>query len=423
MTNKQPFARRIVIAFVLMTFVVSGFFSIGVIAVVHIIEEQIISNTFGIDLDNILKQGIQNGNPPYLGRNTKLYSSDSPTNPIPPGFADLPDGFTEVLNGKGDYYAYSRKINGQHLLILQDQQEFESRERLIFTTVWVCFLISLLGAWLMGLMVAKRIMRPVSRLAKQVQHRDQLLSLAPPLAPDYANDEVGRLASAFDSTLAKLRNFLTRERLFTSDVSHELRTPLMIITSSCELLKESELTRRQKDQIARIASAAYDMSNLVQTFLLLARDKKSNSILGDSTSLKRMAEKQEDLWAPMILEKGLTFARIEESPDAGRYNSIFLQTVMSNLLRNALHYTEQGKVTLILEKSGFRVEDTGIGIAIEQQEKIFQPFNRGTQALGEGMGLGLSLVKRICDHEGWDISISNLTPRGSCFSIKLNKQV
>nr|GFD58533.1 hypothetical protein [Tanacetum cinerariifolium] len=66
-----------------------------------------------------------------------------------------------------------------------------------------------------------------------VRHRDQLLGLAPPLAPDYAADEVGELAVAFDATLGRLRDALSRERLFTSDVSHELRTPLMVLATSC----------------------------------------------------------------------------------------------------------------------------------------------------------------------------------------------
>ncbi|MBD4674585.1 HAMP domain-containing protein, partial [Xanthomonas citri pv. citri] len=88
------------------------------------------------------------------------------------------------------------------------------------------------------------------RLARQVRHREQLLGLAPPLAPDYANDEVGELAASFDETLGRLRDALKREQLFTSDVSHELRTPLMVIATSCELLaEEPSLGPRARGQL------------------------------------------------------------------------------------------------------------------------------------------------------------------------------
>jgi signal transduction histidine kinase len=118
-------------------------------------------------------------------------------------------------------------------------------------------------------------------------------------------------------------------------------------------------------------------------------------------------------------EKGLDFVCRSEGEDHGHYNQTLLATVIANLLRNALHYTEQGHVHLVLENGGLRVEDSGSGIPPEQQERIFQPFVRGPQARGEGLGLGLSLVKRICEHQGWQISVQPLLPRGSCFRVRL----
>jgi signal transduction histidine kinase len=95
---------------------------------------------------------------------------------------------------------------------------------------------------------------------------------------------------------------------------------------------------------------------------------------------------------------------------------------MANLLRNAMHYTESGFIRLILVSDGFRVEDSGIGIAQEQHEQIFQPFFRGSQARGEGLGLGLSLVKRICSKQGWSISVQSMVNGGSCFSVTFNNR-
>ncbi|WP_240998301.1 HAMP domain-containing protein, partial [Pseudomonas viridiflava] len=79
----------------------------------------------------------------------------------------------------------------------------------------VGFDLALALAVFLGWVLARRVMAPVVRLARQVRHRDRLLGLAPPLAPDYAADEVGELAVAFDATLGRLRQALIRERMFT----------------------------------------------------------------------------------------------------------------------------------------------------------------------------------------------------------------
>ena len=113
----------------------------------------------------------------------------------------------------------------------------------------------------------------------------------------------------------------------------------------------------------------------------------------------------------------LNFELIDEGTDTAGHNPTFLRTVMANLLRNALHYTAQGTVRLVLERDGFCIEDTGMGIPAHEQERIFQPFVRGSAARGEGLGLGLSLVKRICEHNGWNISSTSDGETGTCFKV------
>jgi signal transduction histidine kinase len=290
----------------------------------------------------------------------------------------------------------------------------------LFNVVLAGFLLTVVGAWGLGLVMAHKVMAPVSRLAQQVRHRDQQQTLAPPLAPDYPDDEIGQLAAAFDSTLGQVRQSLERERLFTSDVSHELRTPLMVIATSCELLAEADLQPREREQLERITRASEEMRELVQTFLQLARDKANATAVAAGSSLASVAAEQSERWSPMFEEKGLTFQCVEEGSDSGLYNSTLLSSVMANLLRNALHYTERGFVRLVLENGGLRVEDSGAGIPQEQHEQIFQPFVRGPQARGEGLGLGLSLVKRICAKQGWTISVHSPAEGGTCFKVMLN---
>lgn len=421
MASRQPFARRIVTAFVLMTVLVSGMFSLSIVAVVHLIERRLVSDEMQSELNEVLDNDLKHGRPPRLDAKTQFFASNLPEYAIPERYASLAEGFTELADGGQAFYAYVHESNGARYLLVQNQSEFETHEQTLFDVVFAGFILTVLGAWGLGRALAGKVMAPISSLAKQVQHRDQLLSLAPPLAPKYPDDEVGQLARAFDSTLGQLRDSLERERLFTSDVSHELRTPLMVIATSCELLQQESLPLRQQEQVKRIERAAKDMRELVQTFLQLARGKVDATDSATTVGLAQVAERQCKYWGGLMKEKGIDFALVVEGSDGGRYNPALLSTVMANLLRNALHYTEHGHVGLFLETGGFRVEDTGIGIPLDQHQSIFQPFVRGTQVRGEGLGLGLSLVKRICTHQGWSISVHDLSPAGSSFRIRFNR--
>ncbi|MCU1717110.1 sensor histidine kinase [Pseudomonas sp. 5P_3.1_Bac2] len=418
MNTKQPFAQRILVAFVLMTAIVSGLFSLGIVAVVHFIEGHLVSQELGRELSQILHEDLKHGRAPRLDASTRFFASDSDQYPIPPQYGKVKEGFNEMVEGDQAYYLYGQEINGRTYLLVQEQHEFESREQALFNVVLAGFLFAVLASWGLGVIMARKVMAPISRLAGQVRHRDQLHSLAPPLAPQYPDDEVGQLASAFDSTLGQVRQSLERERLFTSDVSHELRTPLMIIATSCELLAEGQLSPREQEQLARINRACDDMQHLVQTFLQLARDKRNASV-DIKCGVQNIIEAQVSHWAPLIEQKGLSFNLRYEGQPPGLFNPTLLATVLSNLLRNALHYTESGHVNLIVTEQGFSVEDTGIGIPTEQQEYMFQPFVRGQHNRGEGLGLGLSLVKRICQAQGWQINLNSSASGGSCFNVIL----
>jgi signal transduction histidine kinase len=419
MLSRQPFERRILIAFVLMTVLVSGLFSAGIVVVVHFVEERLVSEEMGRELNWVMDDYIKNARAPRLDAATRFFASDLAGYAIPERFSGLKEGFTEVVDGNEAFYVYARKIGGRIYMLAQEQDEFEAHEQMLFDVVLAGFLLTVVGAWGLGLTMARKVMAPVSRLARQVRNRDQLHPLAPPLAPNYPDDEIGQLAAAFDSTLGQIRQSLERERLFTSDVSHELRTPLMVIATSCELLSEASKTPTEKAQIERIARASEEMRELVQIFLQLARDETNGSASVCGRPLAAVAAELAGRWEAPMKEKGLDFQLIEEDRDDRLYDAVFLRTVIANLLRNALYHTERGRVRLVLERRGFRVEDSGVGIPPEQHEQIFQPFVRGPQARGKGLGLGLSLVRRICARQGWHIAVQSDPGAGACFRVSL----
>ncbi|MGH8436464.1 MAG: sensor histidine kinase [Pseudomonas sp.] len=421
MEFKHSLSRRIVIAFVLMTSLVAGAFALGIVETVHMVEEKLISSELGGDLDRLLQMDSMDEwrfrpEPEQLF----YFTGGRDEFALPEDLQELAPGVHEVFRGELSYHAFVRVVAGRRYVLLQDQSEFENRERVLFSTVWIGLLLCIVLAVVLGRLLARKVIEPVVRLALQVRHRDQLLAMAPPLAPDYAADEVGQLAAAFDATLGLLRHALTRERLFTSDVSHELRTPLMVLASSCELLlANTGLDQRARAQVERIARASEEMRDLVQTFFLLARAQHEDASMAPALSLNTVADELVAQWRTPIESKGLQFDYDPGESSNGCFNATFLRAVMGNLLRNALHYTDSGRISLSVLSDGFIVEDSGVGIPENEREAMFQPFVRGDSQRGEGLGLGLSLVLRICESQGWAVSLAAVQPRGCRFHVKL----
>lgn len=421
MDIKHSLKQRIVIVFALMSALVAGIFAVGIIATVHVVEKRLTTTSLSGNLHRLLTQDrIEDWR--HRPEKDELFYADDGIGDVAMSddLKTLHLGFQEFFRGKKAYYAMVQSVGDRRYVLLRDQRKFEKRERLLFGVVLVGFILSVLLAVLLGRLLASRVMAPVSRLASQVRHRDQLLELAPTLASDYATDEVGALARSFDETLGRLGAALGREKLFTSDVSHELRTPLMVLATSCELLLEyPRLDERSRSQVQRISKATSGMNQLVETFLLLARTEGKNAPQGQRASLSQVAEESIEVWRQPIEDKGLRLV-YEPCADAeGLYNAPLLRSVLGNLLRNAWHYTDHGFIRLTLNRQGFTVEDSGIGIPAEQQQAMFQPFVRGDEQRGEGLGLGLALVQRICANQRWTVELASREPAGCCFTVVL----
>jgi signal transduction histidine kinase len=160
----------------------------------------------------------------------------------------------------------------------------------------------------------------------------------------------------------------------------------------------------------------------VQTFLMLARTQRDDLALHPQLTLQGAAQQLISLWREPIERKGLLLEYLPGDPSDTAYNATFLYAVMGNLLRNALHYTDTGFIRLTLREGGFMVEDSGVGIPEEKRAAMFQPFVRGTEQRGEGLGLGLSLVQRICENQGWSVSLDTMEPNGCRFSVDMGKR-
>ncbi|MGC1331798.1 ATP-binding protein, partial [Pseudomonas sp.] len=273
-------------------------------------------------------------------------------------------------------------------------------------------------AVLLGLITTRRLVRPIERLSASMTTRASL----PPcsrLATDFPRNEIGTVAQAFDDTYNHLELALQRERLFTADVGHELRTPMMAALSACEVLRDEEhLSVSADEQMQRIEGSIKDMRQRLDTYLMLARGEsdclgfaRASMAQAVDEQLQQSRPQAQRLQLTLLLHQGGTAA-------APSYPVPLLRTVLGNLLRNALQYAGTGsEIRLRAGDTWVEVQDNGPGVPADQHQAIFLPFTRGAQPSIDNLGLGLSLVKRICLNQGWAISVTSPEGGPTCFRL------
>lgn len=417
MEFRSRLSQRIIFSFVLLTVVVGGLFTIGLTTTIHYIEESLLTDEMHNDFDRLYTE-YQHGRDLDLEEGSAFF----PAGPnLPDYLRSIPTGYTEIVLDDRDraYYAYHQVVGETSYFLVKDQTSFENAETLLIKAVFGGFVLSVLASLVLGVLLVKQVIAPVRKLTAQVTQRESMREEGHALAAGYAEDEVGALAAAFDATFFRLRQALRREALFTSDVSHELRTPLMVIQSTCEILVAKEnLEEYTRKKIEAIRRAAKEMNELVEAFLALARGKENHS---ETATLESIIDSQWRNWKHMAEKKQnrLLLQEKERNPEQKRiaYPAVLLRTVIDNLIRNANHHTDGGEIGLVLHSDGFELWDSGSGIPVDDQSKVFQPYYRGTASHSESLGLGLSLVQRICEREHWKISLEPNQPKGCRFKI------
>ncbi|MEM6985305.1 MAG: HAMP domain-containing sensor histidine kinase [Pseudomonadota bacterium] len=242
-------------------------------------------------------------------------------------------------------------------------------------------------------------------------------TVAPEALPANADADVLALSNALQSYIERSNRSLERERNFSREASHELRTPITVIGMALSVLAEEELSRRAQSAADRIARANADMSELTTALLTLARETEQPEAREDPLPL---IQEQTVHYELMAREKGLKLATvIEEEPQFSVPRHV-LTIVLGNLLRNAIDYTDSGEVTLLVRKNEIAVRDTGPGLTDEQIEKITEPWVSLAGQRRSGVGIGLSIVKRLCDLCSWQLQMRSTVGHGSEFALLID---
>jgi signal transduction histidine kinase/CheY-like chemotaxis protein len=223
--------------------------------------------------------------------------------------------------------------------------------------------------------------------------------------------------------------------VFLANMSHELRTPLNAILGFTNLMrKASEVTSDQMEKLNIISNSGENLLSLINNVLDISKIEAGHMVREDAdVNLKHLLHGIESLMSVRVVGKGLSFDMVlsPDLPEDITVDSGKLRQVLTNLIANAVKYTEKGgvflKVEVVERKSPhlarlhFEVEDSGVGIREEDQEIIFSPFEQiGNQPATEsGTGLGLAICKQYAELLGGHIGVISEPGKGSLFHLEI----
>ncbi|MFN3883700.1 MAG: histidine kinase dimerization/phospho-acceptor domain-containing protein [Rhodocyclaceae bacterium] len=334
---------------------------------------------------------------------------------LPESIRPLPPGRHEIELDGIPYRVAIEERAGWRYVILFDETRQKRREARFFA--WLAggamgvVMIVFLGAW----WLAGRALSPLSELSAAISRADpeNPPRLSHPGAPD---DELSKLANAFEHYAARLREFVARERAFTADASHELRTPLAVIRGAAELLAgDPTLPAAARERAQRIERAARRMAELVEALLLLAREETASGRCEAAELARETAERLTSLCQGRHLTVRLATA---DSVRLRLAEPLFI-ILFGNLLRNACAHA-RSRVDVELNPAHLLITDDGPGMTEDALAVACQRHWRGPES--QGAGIGLALVKRICEVAGFGLQLGNRPEGGFMAEVEFSSR-
>ncbi len=422
--------RRLLRVVVLQLLFISVITALGVVVAAKVVE--------GVMMRTALEGEARHFWEHYLG---------NPAHPLPNtdnliGYLQLPDSESSVPAELASVEpGYGRvEMDGRRVLVLVEQAEVpggnamlylvfdeESVARLSFyfgvVPLSLVLIVIYLSAWV-AFRQSRKAVSPIVSLAGHL--RDFHSGDQPEIALDLDrfrsgndDDEVNALVDSLNAFTGEINELIQRERRFTRDASHELRTPLSVIQGSAELLAASRpLDTGQRRSVERIRRTTRDMNDLVTTLLLLARGHLRGPGTGDVSLNDVIRHQLEQLHLTHNTGNSLEIILDLHPGVQVRATRQLVEAVCGNLLRNAFNYTREGEIVVRLRPGKLSVTNRGPGVSAPPDEDLFEPFRRGVdESQVEGYGVGLDLVRRLCELYGWTVDAQYDKESGMTFRV------
>lgn len=350
------------------------------------------------------------------------------------------DGFgTKVRNSstiKGSmmYAAYCSPTQHKVIRISIHHDVITDLMKMMVPSIVISLLLALSVAGVLTNKFADSVTKPILEISHKLEGiYDEKIDFN---FPHYQYDELNIIArtttdmsKSVQDYIRKLEKEKTIRQEFFSNASHELKTPLTAIRGYAELLQSGMAsdTQMQKEFLGRIHSEVEEMTSLINDILMISRlETKELMPTKEMLCVKSVAEEIKKTLKPLADENNVSL-EIHCCDEFVYMDRSHLQGILSNLMGNAVKYNRPGgfvqtDITMDSTSLSIRVEDSGIGIAKEDQKRIFERFYRvdkGRSKRVAGTGLGLSIVKHVTEFYGGCVSVESQSGVGSTFLVQL----
>jgi signal transduction histidine kinase len=391
---------------------------LGIYLAVVILEEILITQALTQEADYFWRKFSVNSDFPLPDTHnlTGFVSVHGNMSALPAPLQHLDIGFHSLSSEPGFSTVYvSAQRDTKLFLVFDGEQVGELATWFGIVPLTLVLLVLYLSVW-MVYRISHRAVSPIANLAEKVNRLD--LNAADPTefeitgSETIADDEVHILSTALSGFAGRLGSFVERERNFTRDASHELRTPLTVVRIATDMLREREnLSEAALRDIDRIKRAVDDMKELVEVFLLLARESE-NQLNMELVSVNDIVEDEVDRLMHLYRDKSITSNQVFECRLLLKTSARVLAVLIGNLLKNAFAYTESGNIRIEIRDHSVIIEDDGIGITETEIGRLFEPYYRGENNV-QGHGLGLSIVKRLSERFSWPVLFERRESQGT----------
>jgi signal transduction histidine kinase len=426
MQYRRRLRSRIILSFLLLGFGLTAMFALSSLYLRSKLEGQLIGNTLQKEVDSVITQLRDDPDAPltFSLYESKAWSTRTAYK-MPLFLQGLGTGVHDIRtldeNGQPRHYKYAIRRDADLIgYVRYDVTGASLGERQMFIVLGAA-VFSFTGlAWIIGVWSSSRVISPVTELAKRVGELSGT-GKAESLAPHFANDEVGELAATLDGYSGRMTQLVKRDREFNADVSHELRTPLAVIRGATELLLANpDLPEKTKLRLQRIDRAAMQCTDLTTALLMLSRNERGTG----NTDIHKLINQLAEANRAQINTKLVTISVDGLSDVLVNAPEAVLSVALGNLIGNACKYTQEGEVRIVIEHDRVLIQDTGPGLSEEDAARLFERGYRGSGiGVTTGGGIGLSIVRRLCDLYDWHVSIRPREERGAeaCLVFEVTK--
>ena len=325
--------------------------------------------------------------------------------------------------------AAANAINQGALSIVLDVDAIE--RSILFDALGILLVVIVAGSCVAYFLIG-HYTKPVQQLSAHMKEISPN-TLSDSIEIEGGGEEIQELVKSFNQMTEQLDEAFAMQRRFSASAAHELRTPIAVLRTKLDVFKKKKREQHEYDELVdtmetyidRLSSIITDLLEFAETSELgevedVSLDSVVKTVVDDleSVAQNNMVNVQVDIQSK---------AQSEAQAFIVKGNTNLLYRALYNLVENAIRYNnEEGSVNITLETKGQEgviiIADTGVGIAPEQRELVFEPFYRVNKSRSRefgGAGIGLSLVKTILKRHGASITVSENNPQGSVFTIRI----